>query len=234
MTVGGPRHLYVHVPFCRAKCDYCEFFSVPAPWSGVGAARPRLAAAGGARSAGARGARLKSGDAEPVTAGAGPVEGGAERGAPRCDDPELDRYVSALLAELDLERAAVGIGRLRTVFLGGGTPSLLGEERLERLLRALEPLLTSRAEVSVETNPEDVTPAYAEWAAHRGVRPAFPSAVLEAPSKPSAAYRLTSGAPNGSAAGLAAAGGAGACAGGAGLAGGLAGSGFTISMLPLK
>jgi oxygen-independent coproporphyrinogen-3 oxidase len=109
---------------------------------------------------------LKSGDAEPVTAGAGPVEGGAERGAPRCDDPELDRYVSALLAELDLERAAVGIGRLRTVFLGGGTPSLLGEERLERL----PPLLTSRAEVSVETNPEDVTPAYAEWAAHRGVR----------------------------------------------------------------
>jgi len=23
------RHVYVHVPFCRAKCDYCDFASLP-------------------------------------------------------------------------------------------------------------------------------------------------------------------------------------------------------------
>ena len=51
----------------------------------------------------------------------------------RGHDPELDRYVEAVLAELELERASQRIGPLRTVFLGGGTPSLLGEERLERL-----------------------------------------------------------------------------------------------------
>ncbi len=26
---GPVRHVYVHVPFCRAKCDYCDFASVP-------------------------------------------------------------------------------------------------------------------------------------------------------------------------------------------------------------
>ncbi len=60
--------------------------------------------------------------------------------------------------------------RLETVFVGGGTPSLLGRERLERLLEPLEPLLTPRAEVTVETNPDDVTPAYAAWAAERRLR----------------------------------------------------------------
>jgi oxygen-independent coproporphyrinogen III oxidase len=133
VSAAGPRNLYVHVPFCRAKCDYCEFYSAPA--------RCGIEAAGGCGAAG----------------------GG-------CDDPGLERYLDAVLAELELERAARPVGPLRTVFLGGGTPSLLGEERLERLLDVLEPLLTPHAEVSVETNPEDVTTAYAEWAARRAVR----------------------------------------------------------------
>jgi len=115
-------HLYVHVPFCRGRCDYCDFFSLA-------------------------------------------VDPGAAAGAQL-----LDRYLDALLAELELERQRLGLRRLRTVFLGGGTPSLLGVPRLERLLRALEPLLTPAAEVTVETNPEDVDSAYAAWAAGRGLR----------------------------------------------------------------
>ena len=63
---------------------------------------------------------------------------------------------TALAAEWRLERAALGVGRVETLFLGGGTPSLLGPERLETLLRAFDEALTPHAEVSVETNPEDV------------------------------------------------------------------------------
>src|SRR5262249_59284159 len=47
-----------------------------------------------------------------------------------------DAYVDALLAELELERAALA-PRLESVFLGGGTPTLTEPRSLERLLRAL-------------------------------------------------------------------------------------------------
>lgn len=44
-----------------------------------------------------------------------------------------------------------------TLYFGGGTPSLLGEERLRALLDAARPLLTPDAEITVEVNPGDDT-----------------------------------------------------------------------------
>ena len=92
----------------------------------------------------------------------------APRPADAGRDRLLDRFVAALRAEWEAERARAGVRRLETVFIGGGTPSLLGEERLERLLEPLEALLTPCAEVTLETNPDDVTPAFAAWAARAG------------------------------------------------------------------
>jgi oxygen-independent coproporphyrinogen III oxidase len=72
--------------------------------------------------------------------------------------PELhDRYVSALVAELELERAVLAHD-LDTIFLGGGTPTFAGAAALERLLQALP----DAREVTVEANPETVTPELAE------------------------------------------------------------------------
>jgi oxygen-independent coproporphyrinogen-3 oxidase len=67
-------------------------------------------------------------------------------------------YVEALLAELELERGALA-PELETIFLGGGTPTFTESWALERLLEALP----SAGEVTVEANPETVTP---ELAAH--------------------------------------------------------------------
>jgi len=66
-------------------------------------------------------------------------------------------YVSALLAELELQRGLLAPG-LETVFLGGGTPTLTEPSALARLLASLPPA----AEVTVEANPETVTPALAQ------------------------------------------------------------------------
>jgi oxygen-independent coproporphyrinogen III oxidase len=65
-------------------------------------------------------------------------------------------YVDALLAELTLEREVL-VPRLESVFLGGGTPTFTEPEQLERLLRALP----SAVEVTVEANPETITPVLA-------------------------------------------------------------------------
>jgi putative oxygen-independent coproporphyrinogen III oxidase len=70
---------------------------------------------------------------------------------------EHGSYVDALLRELELERGLLS-ERLETIFLGGGTPTFTEPGALERLLAALP----SAEEVTVEANPETVTPELAE------------------------------------------------------------------------
>ena len=93
-----PHHLYVHVPFCRLVCAYCDFVTV----------------------------------------------GG------RADD--LPRYTDALLAELAVRPAP---GELRTIYFGGGTPSLLSPEQVGRVISAARDRWARVAleEVTLEANP---------------------------------------------------------------------------------
>ncbi|MFO7247901.1 MAG: radical SAM family heme chaperone HemW [Bacillota bacterium] len=101
---GDPTALYVHVPFCRRKCHYCDF-------------------------------------AVFVAQG----------------DELIERYLDALEREL-----ALTLGhrrpRLATVYVGGGTPTLLSARQLERLLTLLHRHadLTACVEMTVEANPETV------------------------------------------------------------------------------
>ena len=73
-------------------------------------------------------------------------------------------YVDALLAELELERPLLA-AELETVFLGGGTPTFTEPAELRRLLGALPPA----REVTVEANPETVTPDLARLLRETGV-----------------------------------------------------------------
>src|SRR5271154_4133433 len=65
-------------------------------------------------------------------------------------------YVDALLAELELEQSLLA-PELETIFLGGGTPTFTEPAALERLLAALP----DADEVTIEANPETVTPELA-------------------------------------------------------------------------
>ncbi|HEY2353966.1 MAG TPA: radical SAM family heme chaperone HemW [Gaiellaceae bacterium] len=73
-------------------------------------------------------------------------------------------YVDALFRELELERASLADG-VETIFLGGGTPTFTALPELLRLLEAL-PLAE---EVTVEANPETVTPELAAALRSAGV-----------------------------------------------------------------
>jgi oxygen-independent coproporphyrinogen-3 oxidase len=66
---------------------------------------------------------------------------------------EHDRYVDALLTELELERAVLSPEPLETIFLGGGTPTFTRPDALARLLASLP----MAKDVTVEANPETVT-----------------------------------------------------------------------------
>jgi oxygen-independent coproporphyrinogen-3 oxidase len=105
--------LYVHVPFCAHKCEYCAFYSAP-----------------------------PSGDL-------------------------VDRYVSALVCELELVAPAL---RPKTVFFGGGTPSLLNLRQWEKIFAAMERLnLPGVEEWTVECNPATVSADKAKLLRDHGV-----------------------------------------------------------------
>ncbi len=161
LPFAGPvRHVYVHVPFCRERCDYCDFASV--------AVGPP--AGGGGEAVAPAAEREDPVDGHVAEREDLPDSHLAERedlldGHVAEREDLLDGYVAAVLAQWERERVVHGVRRLETLYFGGGTPSLLGTARLGRLLAAFEPFLTPAAEITVETNPEDVDEAYARWAA---------------------------------------------------------------------
>src|SRR3954447_992512 len=73
-----------------------------------------------------------------------------------------EAYAGTVLAELALAGNVVRPGRVDTVFVGGGTPTLLDADDLGRILDGVDRAwgLADGAEVTTEANPESVTPHY--------------------------------------------------------------------------
>ena len=97
---NSPMEIYIHIPFCIRKCDYCDFLSGPS----------------------------------------GPEE-------------QAD-YVQALLREI--QAVEEGEGRsVSSIFIGGGTPSVLDERLLGDILREIRNRfkMEEDAEITIEVNP---------------------------------------------------------------------------------
>src|SRR5207249_9428840 len=95
------RHLYIHLPFCRHKCGYCDFNA----YAGM--------------------------------------------------DRLMPDYVDALERELVFARERYPFQELDSVYLGGGTPSLLQAQLMARLLAFIRRTfnVAPDAEVTLEANP---------------------------------------------------------------------------------
>ena len=109
-----PLGLYIHIPFCKSKCIYCDFYSLP-----------------------------------------------------RAED-RMDRYVSALCRQLAEIAQRTTAHTVDSVYLGGGTPSWLGEKRLRRILKTVKKHyhLSRDAEITLEANPDSA----GDWRALRSLR----------------------------------------------------------------
>lgn len=116
--------VYVHVPFCRVRCGYCDFNTYTSDEL--------------------RGARQ-------------------------------DQYADTVRREIDFSTGVLdrvgGLRPARTVFFGGGTPTLLPPGDLARMLHSVEDTfgLAEGAEVTVEANPDTVTDAATAELAAAGV-----------------------------------------------------------------
>ena len=100
--------VYVHIPFCKRKCDYCDFYSLA-----------------------------------------------------HCSQEFMDRYLKALVKQLDDYTFGGSKHTVDTVYIGGGTPSVFGGKRIKALLCEIGKrfLLTKNVEITVEVNPESADKA---------------------------------------------------------------------------
>lgn len=102
--------VYVHIPFCKRRCIYCDFYSTTAE-------------------------ALKT------------------------------TYASAVVAEARLRRGElIPHECIKTLYLGGGTPSQIDPETMTILVNGLREALplNDLEEFTIEVNPDDVTPDYME------------------------------------------------------------------------
>ena len=91
------RGLYIHIPFCKCKCAYCDFYSF-------------------------------------------------------CGDEKTkEDYTNALIREIEKYKGF----SIDTLYLGGGTPTLLGEKNLEKLLFKIKSHFGFISEAAMEANPGD-------------------------------------------------------------------------------
>lgn len=79
-------------------------------------------------------------------------------------------YTAALCRELEQRKGYAGNKPVETIYLGGGTPSLLAEEHLAEILKSIHCnyRFATNPEITIECNPDDLTPAYAEMLARLG------------------------------------------------------------------
>ena len=100
-----PLELYLHIPFCIQKCNYCDFLS-----------------------------------------------------APSCAG-ERKVYVESLCQKIRSYKDLAKAYHVVSIFVGGGTPSLLLSKQIEQIFEAVREIfvIDSDAEISLEANPGTVT-----------------------------------------------------------------------------
>lgn len=83
----------------------------------------------------------------------------------------IDNYIDALLVETVERKKELNTETLTTVYLGGGTPSLLSSTQLSKLVNGLKKVFdfSDVEEFTIEVNPDDVTADYIQQAKSHGI-----------------------------------------------------------------
>lgn len=91
-----------------------------------------------------------------------------------CDEQSKTEYVKALLAEIQAQAPLYGNYEVKTVFFGGGTPSLLQGKELFRIMECLRRNFSfapeeEAPEITMEANPGTLTADNLEWYRRAGI-----------------------------------------------------------------
>ena len=104
--------LYIHIPFCKTRCLYCDFFSTT-------------------------------------------------------QFERIDSYVDKLIEEIHLRKNSTHQA-IQTIYIGGGTPSLLTPTHIERILQSIG--IENMREITMEINPGDANKTYLQALYQAGIQ----------------------------------------------------------------
>ena len=126
--------LYLHIPFCIKKCDYCDFLSFP---MGEEEWLDRETLNG------------KSGVNPLLTQGQ----------IFSMNEKVREQYIKALINEIQSVKNRFKEYKVSTIFMGGGTPSILSYKEMKEVFSALQKsfVIDKNAEITIEANPGTVT-----------------------------------------------------------------------------
>lgn len=69
----------------------------------------------------------------------------------------IDSYADSLSNEISFRIKSLGVSCLSSVYIGGGTPSILSEMQIEKICSAFSSFVASGSEITIEANPDDIT-----------------------------------------------------------------------------
>ncbi len=122
--------LYIHIPFCKKKCNYCDFFSVKQ----------------------SRFSSLLQPDPGDILK----IDSGSVVGI--TDKTIASPFARRLIADMYYMKSKYNIALWDTVFVGGGTPSLLSGNDMEFIFSSIvKSQKIPPQEFTIEVNPEDLT-----------------------------------------------------------------------------
>ena len=99
--------IYLHIPFCKQKCAYCDFYSI-------------------------------------------------------ANKTYLEDFVNAICTEIKLQSEYLSSEKIQTIYFGGGTPSILSSDHVEKILEEIYKYfqVEQNNEITLEANPDDLNEKY--------------------------------------------------------------------------
>jgi len=100
-----PYSVYIHIPYCKKKCKYCSFLSIPP------------------------------------------------------QPEEMEKYIEAIKSELKFYKPFLSGRKVKSIYIGGGTPSLLEPPQIKEIIAtaSVSLMLQDNIEITMEANPESIS-----------------------------------------------------------------------------
>jgi oxygen-independent coproporphyrinogen-3 oxidase len=109
------------------------------------------------------------------------------------NDERIDRYIDVVSEDIIHQIDMFSVDEIPSIYIGGGTPSLLGASGISKLMKAIKPAIKNNpAEISIEANPESLSKDFLQACKDSGINRLSVGVQTFHPQSRNAVHRLGS------------------------------------------